>query len=183
MGRYVLVYLPSKEVDEYVSKLVGEVGPKFGENYMIEQPRPVHATLKSPFFMDNPEKLEKAIEEFAKKQKQAKISVKGFGDFRRYVAFLNTDFSKEALQIQRDILEEIKVFPEVVLGEHDVEFHPHLTISYGNSKESFDGIWDYLQSLPVPKYEMKLDNLSLLKKVGGLWEVYRRFEIGGGKNE
>jgi 2'-5' RNA ligase len=92
---------------------------------------------------------------------------------------LKTDFSKEALQIQKNLLDAIKGFPEIQIEEHDLEYHPHLTIAYGNSKESFDGIWDYLQSLPVPKFDMKFDNVSLLKKVGGLWEVYKRFEIGG----
>ena len=36
MGKYMIVYLPSKEVTKYNQQLVEEVGPKFAENYLIE---------------------------------------------------------------------------------------------------------------------------------------------------
>jgi 2'-5' RNA ligase len=177
MGKYVLVYLPSKEVEDYGSKLVREVGPKFGENYLIENPRPFHVTLKSPFYMENTAELEKVLEKFVKNNNVSKIEVEGFNNFRRFVAFLDVHFSKEGIEMQKKLLEEVKVFKEIELKEFDLKWHPHLTISYGNTPESFDGIWEYLQNLPVPKFKMNFDNITLLKKVEKGWKVYRRFYI------
>lgn len=177
MSKYVLVYLPNKEVGEYNQRLIEEVGPKFGETFMLENPRPVHITLKSPFFMEDTSELENTIAGFVKKQKLANIAVRGFGNFREKVTFLKTDFSIESLKMQKDLLEAVKVFPGIELGEFDLDFKPHLTIAYGNTPETFGKIWNYLQSLPVPSYDMQFDNISLMKKFGNEWKVYRRFEL------
>jgi 2'-5' RNA ligase len=177
MSKYVLVYLPSKEVSDYNQKLVAEVGPKFGENFIIENPRPPHATLKSPFYMEDISKLEDVLAAFTARQKIADLNVEGFDNFRGKVAFLNVIFSDEAKEMQKALLEEIKVFPEIVLDDFDINHRPHLTVAYGNTPESFEKIWEYLHGQPVPKYDLKLDNITLLKKVGNEWKIHRRFDI------
>ncbi|MBP7708273.1 2'-5' RNA ligase family protein [Candidatus Pacearchaeota archaeon] len=177
MGKYVLVFLPNAEVTEYGDKLVAEVGPKFGEYHLVENPRPFHVTLKSPFYMEDTVELEKVLAEFASKCKSSNVDVSGFDNFRRSVAFLNTTFSKAGIELQKNLIEAIKGIKGLYFGEFDLQWHPHLTIAYGNLPPTFDKIWEYLQSLPVPKFKLKFDNITLLKKEGNEWKIYKRFDI------
>jgi 2'-5' RNA ligase len=177
MSKYVLVYLTRGEVEKYHNQLVSEVGPKFGENFMIGNPRPSHVTLKSPFYMENTSKIEAVLEKFVKKQKSSEIKIVDFGNFHERVAFLKTDFSAAGKEMQKELLSELKDFPELEFGEFDLKWHPHLTIAYGNVPETFEKIWEYLQTLSKPKFDLKFDNISLLKKVQNRWEVYKIFEI------
>ena len=177
MGKYCIVFLPSKEVSEYNQKLVDEVGPKFAETYLIDNPRPPHITLKSPFYMEDTSAMETALAKFVKKCKSAEVEVGGFGSFHSKVSYLKTEFSPEAMQIQKDLLKEILPFKEVYLKEFDSEFKPHITVAYGNTPEIFDNIWEYLQQLPQPKFKIKFDNVTLLKKVKNEWQIYKEFDI------
>lgn len=177
MSKYVLVYLPRGEVESYHNDLVNLVGPKFGENFLIENPRPSHVTLKAPFYMDDISKVEAVLEKFVKKCKPSEIIVEGFDKFGQRVAFLNTIFSEDGKEIQKELLSTLKDFKELEFGEFDLKWHPHLTIAYGNTPENFDKIWEYLQVLPKPKFNLKFDNISLLKKVKNCWEVHKIFEI------
>ena len=47
--RYSVCYLIRGEFANYHSRLVEELGNKFDERHLIENPRPCHVTLKYPF--------------------------------------------------------------------------------------------------------------------------------------
>src|SRR3989338_7253960 len=80
--RYVIVYLIGGKAEKYHQKLVREVGPRFGERYLIENPLPSHITLKSPFELDNSKELESTLKLFVKRYKPEEIEIGGFGNFR-----------------------------------------------------------------------------------------------------
>ncbi|MBS3149919.1 2'-5' RNA ligase family protein [Candidatus Woesearchaeota archaeon] len=174
---YVLVYLIRGKTQKYHQKLVKEVGPKFGERYMIENPLPSHITLKSPFELDNSKELEYTLKLFVKKHKSSKIKVVGFGNFRRFVAFLKIKLSKQSIKIQKDLLKEIRKIKGIELHKFDIKWKPHAAISYCNTKESFDKIWDYLKTLDKPKFELNFDNITILSKPKKLWKIYRFYKL------
>ena len=175
--KYVIVYLIKGEAEEYHQKLIKEVGPKFGENYVVENPLPSHVTLKSPFETDKIEEVEEILSEFVKTQNPHDIELEGFDNFNNFVAFLKTDFSKEATHIQNNLIDSLKKLKWIKLHEHDTKWHPHVTISYGNTEESFNQIWNYLKTLETPKFNLKFDNITLLRKPKEHWEIYKEFEI------
>ena len=82
MNKYMIAYLPSKEVNDYVTKLIIDLAEKFNEKYLIENPRPVHATLKSPFEIEDIQPIESMIREFVKEKKSEEALSDGFEDFR-----------------------------------------------------------------------------------------------------
>lgn len=175
--RFSIFYLIKGKAGKLQQRLAKEVGPKFGENYLIENPLPAHITLKAPFDLDNLEQLEKTLINFVNSQKvQGKITIKGFGNFRRFVAFMNTKFSQDSKKIQKELIEELKKI-KISIEKFDIKYKPHATISYGNTKETFDKIWNYLNTLEKPEFELVFDNISLMRKVNGKWEVYREFKI------
>ncbi len=174
--RLSVFYLIKGECNRYIQRLTREVGPKFGENYLVENPLPSHITLKSPFIVSSSKKIEKVIEEFVKRQKKSEIIIRGFGNFDRFVAFLKPTSIKPVLKIQKGLVNKLE---EAGIKPHpfDKKFHPHSTIAYGNKKETFDKIWDYLQTLEKPEFKLSFDNISLMKKVGKRWKVYREFKL------
>jgi len=178
MNKYMIAYLPSKEVSDYVTKLVNEIAEKFDEKYILENPRPVHVTLKSPFEFEKVEEVESIVENFVKTQKSANIFTGDFEEFRGKVFFLKTNFSQEAMEIQKELIEQIRVIKEIRIDRYAEEFTPHLTVGYANSQESYDGIVEILEKTPNPDFDFKFDNITILKKVGNAWEIHKRFEMG-----
>jgi 2'-5' RNA ligase len=175
--KFMIAYLPSKEVSDYVTKLINELAEKFDEKYILENPRPVHVTLKSPFEFEKIEEVELIIEKFVKTQKSAGISTGDFEEFRGKVFFLKTNFSQEAMEIQKELIEQVRVLKEIRIDRYDEEFTPHLTVGYANSQESYDGIVEILEKTPNPDFDFKFDNIALLKKNKNVWEVYKIYEI------
>lgn len=173
-----LVYLLKGKVGRYNQKLIKTVGPKFGENYMVENPLPPHITLKYPFEIKDIKKLEKLLEDFASKRKAPAIEIKGFGNFRRFVAFLKPILSKSAIKLQKELTEALKR-EGIKPHKFDIPFKPHATVAYGNTKENFDKIWNHLKELEVPKFKIKLDNIASLKeqKNDKPWKVHKEFKL------
>lgn len=173
--KYAVVYLIRGKAGKYQQKLVRDIGPKFGENYMIENPLPAHVTLKSPFETKSSKKLESVLEEFSEKYHSSDIKIRGFGNFNKFVAYMNVKFSKSAFKLQKDLIKKISKLG-IPANEYDKKHKPHATIAYGNTKESFDKIWNYLKTLTKPKFDLKFDNITILKKEK-YWKIYKVYEI------
>jgi len=176
-GDFLIVHLVRGEAGKYHEELVKTIAEKFNEPYLINNPRPSHFTLKAPFWADDVTVIEDVLEDFASIQNAEKISLGGFGSFKDKVVFMDSKFSEDAIKIQKDLIQELKEIRGFPLDRHDLEFSPHLTVGYGNSPENFKGIMEYVKSLPEKKFEMKFDNIALLKKNKNVWEVYKLYEI------
>ena len=175
--KYVLVYLIRGKAERYHQSLVRSVGPKFGENYMIENPLPSHITLKSPFKTRKIKDLEKTLYEFSKEHTATKMQIDGFGNFRKFVIFLRIKFSERSKQIQKDLLKAIKKIKGVEIHEFDKKHKPHATIGYGNNKKNFKEIWNYLMNLDKPKFNLKFDNITILKKPKKYWIIHKIYKL------
>ena len=175
-NKIVIVYLIKGKAEKYQQKLVKKVGPMFGETYMIEHPLPAHITLKSPFETDKLKKIESFLKEFVKKYKSDKIQIRGFGNFNKFVAFLNLKLGKSSKKVQKNLVAELKK-QGIKPHKFDIKWKPHMTISYGNTKKSFNKIWNHLQTLEKPKFDLRFDNVSILKKIRGHWRIYKQFKI------
>ena len=174
---YVVVYLIRGKEEKYHQKLVKEVGPKFGETYMIENPLPSHITLKYSMNLNSPKELEKVLKLFAEKHKSSKIKIDGFGNFKKFVIFLKIKLSKSSIKLQKELLKEVKKIKGVKMHDFDVKWKPHATIAYGNTKKSFDNIWNYLKTLEKPNFELKFDNITILRKPIKFWKIYKTYRL------
>jgi 2'-5' RNA ligase len=85
--------------------------------------------------------------------------------------------SKQAINVQKELLKEIKNIEGVKLNEFDVKWHPHSTIAYGNTRNTFDNIWEYIKTLNKPEFDLKFDNITIMKKQGDRWKVHKEFNI------
>lgn len=171
-----IFYLIKGKADKCNKKLVSEVGPKFGERYLIENPLPSHITLKFPFKTNNIKKVEKKLKEFTKKQSPSKINIRGFGNFNGFVIFMKIKFSKQAFRTQKELLKELEKIG-IMPCKFDIKYIPHATIAYGNTKNNFNNIWKYIKTLKKPEFNLKLDHITLMKKLGKRWIIHKEFKI------
>jgi|TARA_Y100000310_G_C20570768_1_gene757889 hypothetical protein len=54
---------------------------------------------------------------------------------------------------------------------------PHITVAYGNTKESFGSIWNYLQKLQKPGFDLTFDNIAIMRKGRKYWRVHKVYTI------
>lgn len=174
--KYAIFFLMNGEAKEYRDKLVEEVGPQFGEHYVLDSKLPAHATLKGPFVFGDIGRIEEVLENFAKKHKKQEMEIQGFGNFSRTVAFMDFKVSKPALKVQNEMINELRKIG-VQIDKNDEKWNPHATISYGNVKGSFDKIWNYLKRLDKPHFDLMFDNITIMKRVGKYWEVHKEFNL------
>jgi len=175
--KYSIFYLLKGNAKNYRNKLVKEVGPTFGERYVFDSKLPAHITLKVPFETNDIKNIEENLKEFVKNHKESKIKIIEFGHFRRFVAFLKFEFSKNALSIQKDLINSLNKIKDISISKTDKQWHPHATISYGNTKKSFNGIWEHLKKLKRPYFEIMFDNITIMKKSGKYWKIHKKFKL------
>lgn len=175
--KYSIFYLISGEAKKYRNELVKKVGPKFRERYVLESRLPAHITLKIPFETNKIKEIEKRLEGIVNNHKASKIRIIGFGRFERFVAFLKFEFSKPALKTQRELIRELSEIKGIKIYEPDKKWHPHATISYGNTKKSFNGIWNYLKKLSKPHFDLEFDNITIMKKPEKYWKIHKEFKL------
>jgi len=175
--KYSIFYLIKGKAKRYRNKLVKRVGPKFGEKYVLNSKYPAHITLKVPFETKNISKIEKLLERISKENKKGEIKIFGFGNFKRFVAFLKIKPDFQTKKIQKEIIKELSKLKKFEISKQDKKWVPHSTISYGNTKESFDGIWKELMNLKKILFNLEFDNLTIMKKDRKFWKVHKKFKL------
>lgn len=175
--KLLIFYLIKGEAGKFQQKLVRDVGPKFNENYLIENPLPAHITLKYSFDARSLKKIEKFLENFSENQEPGKIKIRGFSNFNKEAVFLKSKFSRKAKRVQKNLVRKMDEKLNIKPKKFDLEFEPHSTIAYGSTINSFKKIWEYVNSLKKPKYDLWLDNLVLMKKVKSGWKIHKEFKL------
>jgi len=83
--------------------------------------------------------------------------------------------------MSEDVLELMSVLhgiKELTFDEFDNGSDFHATVAFSALKQfDYDQVWQYLQSLDQPNFEMKFDNIAILKKPVDKWVVDKVWEI------
>ncbi len=174
--RYLIVYKITGRAAKCHQNLVKKISRLFREYECKNEKLPTHATLKYSFETDNIAEIENIIKSFVKKQKPAKIEMRGFDHFHNSVIFSKLKFSKEAKEIQKKLIKELKT-NGLPIKKDDAYWKPHATITFISKKDNFEKIWNHLHSLDKQKFDLKFDNITILKKPRKLWKTHKRFKI------
>jgi len=177
LDRYAIFFLLKGDSKTYKDKLSKYSAIKFNEKRIFESKVPAHVTLKGPFETRNIVPIKNILRQFAKNQNTTSIKITGFGHFNKSVIFLNFKFPESAKKIQKDLVSELKNFDDILITRHDLDFHPHSTISYVKDKDKFRFMWHYFEKLKCPKFQMKFDHIALMKKDNNQWVLYRKFKF------
>lgn len=174
---YLLVYLLSGDAEKFHNKTVREVTFKFDVNHVLNQDIAPHITLKYPFETNNIEELEDFLVNFCNNQVAEKIELDGFNHFDDRVVFMKVKFSKAALKVYESLYKELKKFAWMQWDKFDsVNMKFHSTIASDDINNKFDAIFNFLKEKDY-RFELKFDNISILKYENEHWDIYRKFKI------
>jgi len=181
--KYAIFYRLKGQAQKTHQRLIKTIGPKFGENFVVEHPIPSHITLKYTFQTTQIKKTEKAIKDFLKTQKPQKFRITGFGYFNRPkydVIYLKVVFSKQIQKIRLGLVERVKSekgIKDLHPRKFDKDPRPHITIVNRIHKKNFNKIWNYLKTQKKPHFNLNFDAIALMKKPKDYWLLYKEFKI------
>ncbi len=160
--------------------LTKDLADKF-DSFPIHERISPHLSLKRWFELDEQgmEALCKTLDAFVATRKQSNYKLSGFGHFGKEVIYMDVVPSKETLVTVKDLKTELHKIEKLTFDEFDdLENDLHATLVFGALKPfDFDPIWEYLEKIPQPNFNMKFDNITIFKKLVNTWEVERAWEL------
>lgn len=154
-------------------RLTKEIERQFG----LARTSPPHVTLKRPFESGSIEMIEDLLENFVKTHRKAQFSFKGFGAFENDVIYADVKISPEASRLIAEFDETIQNMPGLGLDKFEKNRKLHATLSdKGNMKLIFRQVWDFA-TLGSFDFKDWLDNIAILRKEKGKWQIYKKFEL------
>ena len=178
--RYYVGLLIKGEPAEYYKKITTDLAKRFDIKNLSDT-KPPHLTLKAPFESESIEIFEKEIGELASKQKVSQLFIEGFGRF-------DLESKTVFLAVKPDPELQIKVNGMVRALVHFGEnrkfvpepLYSHISIARYLDVELSQKIWDHVATLPVPRFEVAFDSLTLFVSQDNRWEIKSIFPFGGG---
>jgi 2'-5' RNA ligase len=178
---FIAIMPPSPLVDEAL-KLKQYVADNYASKGALNSPP--HITLHMPFEWreDREEKLMNKLVIFSATKNPLRIEFDNFGCFAPRVIFINIKKSEPLERVQRDLnrfcRQELNLFNA---NYKELPFHPHLTIAFRDlKKQAFHKAWEEFQS-KLFEGEFMADHIVLLKHSGKIWEVFKTFKLGDGR--
>ena len=179
-AKYFIAIVPEGNLQTQATDLKNLMKEKFNLKYALKSP--AHITLKMPFLWNENKEdvLGQKLEEYFTSYKAFDLVLKGFDRFGRRVIFINVKENTELTDLQLSLSKFCKRELKLVEELSDRAYHPHMTIAFKDVKPKlFDEYWGFIKTQKF-KEDYPVNDVALLKKVEGRWEVLRRF--GFGKN-
>jgi len=177
-AKYFIAIVPDGNLQAQATDLKNLMKEKFNLKYALKSP--AHITLKMPFLWNENKEdiLGQKLEEYFKSYKAFDLVLKAFDRFGRRVIFIhvkeNTELTALQLSLSKFCKKELKLVEEL----SDRAYHPHMTIAFKDVKPKlFDEYWEFVKTQKF-KEDYTVNDVALLKKVDGKWEVLRRFDFG-----
>lgn len=176
-AKYFIAIVPEGPVQVQATELKNMMKEKFNLKYALKSP--AHITLKMPFSWNEnkEEKLGEKLEGFCKSIEPFKLDLNGFDKFGNRVIFIDLKKNQYLTDIQLLLSKFCKA--ELKLAEElsDRAYHPHMTIAFKDIKPKFfDEYWGFIKTQTF-KEKFEVNDIALLKRVEGKWEVVRRFGL------
>jgi 2'-5' RNA ligase len=173
--QYFVGYLAEGEASDYYKTLTSDLEQRFGiknlSNFI-----PPHFTFRIPFETEKIEEFEQYVDQLTSNVKPVGMSINGFDKLegKRMTIFLSA--TSESMDTLEGIIDSLEQYD----GANKTPKRPlilHTSIARFLSPEQCGDIWNYLQTLPTPQFNLKFDNLTIFKLVEENWEVYKIFRF------
>ncbi|WP_194973545.1 2'-5' RNA ligase family protein [Aquiflexum lacus] len=177
-AKYFLAIVPEGLVQLQATALKNLMKEKFNLKYALKSP--AHITLKMPFLWNEnkEEKLGDLLAGFCRSIEPFSLNLNGFDKFGKRVIFIHVKKNQDLTDIQLLLSKFCKTELKLVEELSDRAYHPHMTIAFKDIKPKlFDAYWAFIKTQTF-KEKLEVNDIALLKKVEGRWEVVRRFDLG-----
>lgn len=178
MQKYFLAIVPEGEFQEKVTMLKLEIRERFQAKFALKSP--AHVTLKMPFIYNEAkeDQLIEQLRKFVSNYEPSSLVIKGVNTFGERVIYLEVDAAEVFYDFQVDLKNFCKKELNLVDELSDRNYHPHMTIAFKDIKKNqFQNILKYTTEVNLTQ-ELKENQISLLKRVKGVWKVHKRIQLG-----
>lgn len=178
--RHNIVHLLNGEAEIMHHSVMDDIAEKF-DIVPFYKLMPSHLTLKRGFESDEVDMMDlyERLDTFSTAHTSSEYSLKGWGQFPGKAIYIDVTASKKMSDTVAALLNSIRNMSGMNFHEYDNggEFHASVALS-ALQPFDFEKVWNYLQTIEQPDFEMKFDNIAILKKPEDVWVVDRIFEIG-----
>ncbi len=177
--RHIITHLIRGEARNTHEDITKDLTLKF-DTFPIHDRIQPHLTLKRWFEMNEKgmETLYECLDNFVISHKQSDYTLTGFGNFRKDVIYVDVLPSPKMSQNALELMAELHEIKEMTFDEFDNGGDFHATVVMGALKSfDYDQVWNYLKTIKQPYFNMKFDNIAILKKPVDKWVVDRVWEI------
>jgi 2'-5' RNA ligase len=178
--RHIIVHLLRGEAKEAHEAITRDLVEKF-DAFPIHDRIVPHLTLKRWFELNEAgmESVYKALDIFTKHHNQSDYKLGGFGHFGEGVIYVDVKPSLEMSAAARDLMAAMHDIEGMTFDEYDdIEGDFHATVAMRALKPfDFEQTWNYLNTTEGMDFDMKFDNIAILKKEEDKWVVDRVWEL------
>ena len=178
--RHIIVHLIRGDAKEAHEAITKDLVEKF-DAFPIHDRIVPHLTLKRWFELDETGMGEvyKALDEFATSHTQSDYRLHGFNNFGEGVIYVDVDPSEKMTQSAGELMSALRGIKDMTFDEYDaIEGDFHATVAMRALKPfDFKETWDYLLTQKALDFNMKFDNVAVLKKDNDKWIAERVWEL------
>ncbi len=178
--RHIIVHLLRGEAGKAHEAITRGLTERF-DTFPIHNRIVPHLTLKRWFELDEAgmEQLYKTLDSFAASHVQSDYRLHGFNHFGEDVIYVDVKPSSEMSLTVRELMEDLHTINGMTFDEFDnTEDDFHATVVMGALKPfDYAPILEYLNAKEGMDFNMKFDNIAVLKRDTGKWVVDRVWEL------
>lgn len=178
MNRYSIVHIPQGNIERYFNEITLELDERFNTGNLSKKIFQ-HITLRYPFETDieGINKVEEEIKKFITDKRCFTYAVDGFSQFpnNSKTIFMAVQDDNKIRDFRQSLMHILEV--QDGEGQYLNNYHPHISIVRDLNPEYSEKVLGYLQSLPVPHFDLMFDNIAIIVKNDGIWSVYKLFNF------
>jgi 2'-5' RNA ligase len=178
--RYIIAHLIRGEAKHMHEAITQDLVEKF-HTFPIHNRIVPHLTLKRWFELDAEamKKLQGILDTFVTTHSQSDYRLGGFNHFGEDVIYVDVRPSPEMSATARDLMKVLHEVKEMTFDEFDAvedDFHATLVM---RALKTFDytQVWEYLSKQEGFDFNMKFDNIAIMKRETDAWVVDRIWEL------
>ena len=179
-SRHIIVHLIRDEAKEAHETITKELVEKL-DAFPIHDRIVPHLTLKRWFELDGAgvEEVYRVLDVFAATHMQSDYRLHGLSNFGEGVIYIDVDPSNEMSQTVSDLMVALHTVKGMSFEEVDTtEQHFHATVAMRALKPfDFKETWDYLLTQKQLDFNLKFDNIAILRKEKDKWVPARIWEL------
>jgi len=170
--KYLIAHLLSGDAKTCHTRIARELSTRFNVPPLYER-IPPHVTVKPPFEADDAgiEEVERVLRAFAKSERAAPYTIRGFGRFGFRTVYMDIIKSPETVLLARRALSTLNAnLPWLARYPHEGN-KLHASVARFLDRRQFRRIWRTLKGVR-PEFSLSFDNLAILKQEGRVWKVH-----------
>jgi 2'-5' RNA ligase len=176
--RYFIGSLLRGEVAEYYKVTCTDLANRFGIANVADIVPP-HITIKTSFERPNAEIIDEVLA-LNTEVKPIPISLSSWNHFGTRTIFMEGQKPDRALiEYTNTLLGKLRA-SGIPTSPEDREVHIRMSIARFLKPREFQDIWNYLQTVPAPKFDMTFDNVTIFYKENKddkAWKVLKTFPL------